>query len=72
MKFAVTALALATTAVLVSGVSAAGFGFLTLDSQVQFYVFLAAALSAAPLWIRVLIHWHRNSGARDWLGGERQ
>ncbi len=72
MKIAATALALAMTAVLVLGVSAASFGFLNLDSQVQFYIFLAAALPAALLWIRVLIHWRRNSDARDGLRSERQ
>ena len=71
MKIAATVLAVALTTASVMVVWAAGVGFLHLDPKVQRYMFIALALAAALLWIRVLIHWRRTSGATDELRSER-
>lgn len=65
MKMVAIALATILAAALMLGVMTVSFEFLHLNRQYQQYIFIAAAVVAAILWVRGLIHWRRILSARN-------
>lgn len=65
MKPTLAALAAVLTFALLVAVAGIGFGFLALDSEVQFHWFLGCAAVAGLLWVRALFAWRRARVARE-------